>query len=176
MAKQKVPERVRWAMDVLGAVPRARVLEMGCGPGVALGLVCERLTTGHVTGIDRSAGALARARVRNAAHLAAGKADLWRGELEDFTPDAGAFDVVFAINVNVFWTGPARAGLRRLAELTRPGGVVHLLYEAPNPARATRIVEGVRAKLAEEPFTPTLVRGPSANQMGLTAVHRARGR
>lgn len=176
MAKPEVPARLRWAVEVLDLAPEARVLEVGCGPGVALALVCERLTTGHVTGIDRSASAIARATARNAAHLASGRARLWRGDWRDFVPETGAFDAVFAVNVNAFWTGPARAGLHRLSALLRPGGVVSLLYEAPDAGQARRITETVGARLAEALFTPTLVRGPTPECLGVTAVHAPRAR
>ena len=60
----RIPPRLRTAVDVLDPAPNVRVLEVGCGPGVALALVCQRVTDGHVTGLDRSATAVERARAR----------------------------------------------------------------------------------------------------------------
>lgn len=171
MAEHEIPARLRWAVEQLVIAPDARVLEIGCGTGVALGLVCERLSTGHILGIDRSASAIDRARKRNAAHIAAGRAGLWRGELNDFTSDAGAFDTVFAVNVNVFWTDPARAELRRLFELTKPGGVVLLVYEAPDARKAERIANDLHEKLTEQGFLTTSSKGPSPKLVGMTAIH-----
>lgn len=57
----RVPERIAWAVDVLSAGPADRLFEIGCGTGVALELVCDRLGDGQITGIDRSAKAITAA-------------------------------------------------------------------------------------------------------------------
>lgn len=43
----------------------------------------------------------------------------------------GSFDAAFAVNVNLFWTGPADLELAVLARVLRPGGRLHLLYDSP---------------------------------------------
>ena len=70
--------------------PSDRLLEVGCGHGVAVSLVCERLTTGTITAIDRSPKMIEMATRRNREHVDAGRAVLEAVALEDATSAIGA--------------------------------------------------------------------------------------
>jgi precorrin-6B methylase 2 len=52
--RASLSERFVRAVDTLAPDPPDRVLEVGCGHGVAVSLVCERLTSRRITAIDRS--------------------------------------------------------------------------------------------------------------------------
>jgi cyclopropane fatty-acyl-phospholipid synthase-like methyltransferase len=65
----KASERFVWAADTLEVRPADRLLEVGCGHGVAVSLVCERLTTGTITAIDRSPKMIEMATRRNREHV-----------------------------------------------------------------------------------------------------------
>jgi trans-aconitate methyltransferase len=66
----KPSERFVWAVDTLTLDPADRVLEVGCGHGVAVSLVCGRLTSGRITAIDRSKKMIEMAARRNRANVA----------------------------------------------------------------------------------------------------------
>src|SRR5919202_1834124 len=72
----KASQRFVWAVDTLEVRPADRLLEVGCGHGVAVSLVCERLTTGTITAIDRSPKMIEVATRRNREHVDAGRAVL----------------------------------------------------------------------------------------------------
>jgi ubiquinone/menaquinone biosynthesis C-methylase UbiE len=67
MTGEQVPERIRWAVRTMAPGPDDHLLEIGCGPGVAVAHVCQRLAGGQILAIDRSATAIARAARRAAA-------------------------------------------------------------------------------------------------------------
>src|SRR3954452_22513989 len=92
----KASERFLWAVDTLEVRPADRLLEVGCGHGIAVALVCERLTTGTITAIDRSAKMIEMATRRNREHLDAGRAALEAIALEHADLDDRRFDKVFA--------------------------------------------------------------------------------
>jgi ubiquinone/menaquinone biosynthesis C-methylase UbiE len=125
-----VSDRLRAVVDRLDVQPADRVLEIGCGHGVAAGYVCERLDTGHLTAVDRSAKMIEAAARRNAAFVEAGKADFVVATLEDLDLGERSFDKVFAVRVGLFHREPERA--RALAERwLAPGGRLLAVFDEP---------------------------------------------
>ena len=124
-------ERLRRVVDGLGLRPGDRVLEIGCGHGVAATLVCERLDGGRLTAVDRSPKIIAAAARRNAACVEAGTAEFLVAALEEMDLGDRRFDVIFAVRVGLFHREPERA--RRLAERwLAPGGRLSASFDAPH--------------------------------------------
>src|SRR5438046_10306910 len=103
----KASERFVWAVDTLEVRPADRLLEVGCGHGVAVSLVCERLTAGTITAIDRSTTMIEMATRRTRAHVDAGTAVPEPIALEDDDRGDPRFDQVFARSVATLWPRPA---------------------------------------------------------------------
>jgi SAM-dependent methyltransferase len=121
-------ERLRRIVDALDIRPGQRVLEIGCGHGVAATYVLDR--GARLTAIDRSPAMIAAARSRNPAgeFLVAG--------LEDADLGDRRFDTIFAVRVGLFHREPDRA--RALAERwLAPGGRLHVFYDSPTSRRAS---------------------------------------
>jgi SAM-dependent methyltransferase len=162
-------ERLAWAVDALDVQPADRVLEVGCGHGVAATLVCERLDGGRITAIDRSAKMIDMATRRNEEHVAAGTAVFETVELERADFGDERFDKVFGVHVAALWrsAGAAEAVRRHLA----PGGGLYVIDQAPGWRRAAdarasaeRVGEALRKRGFEvgEPLVEELEAAPIA--------------
>jgi SAM-dependent methyltransferase len=104
--------------DVLDIADGARMLDVGCGAGLALQLAAKRGAT--VTGLDASAGMIAIARQRLP------HADIRLGDLEDLPfPDA-SFTVLTSFNA-VQYASDARRALGELGRVARAGAPIAIV-------------------------------------------------
>ena len=104
-------------IDFARVEPGMRALDVGCGPGALTAALAERLGAANVAGADPSQpfADACRARVPGVeVVVAAAEALPFAG---------GAFDVALSQLV-VNFMGDAQAGVREMARVTRPGGVV----------------------------------------------------
>ncbi len=108
-------------LDLAGPLDGRDVLDVGCGDG-AYALAATRAGA-RVTGLDRSAAALAAARDRAASEGLA--VDLQAGDAGALPFAADRFDVVLAVTVLCFLEQPARA-VAEMARVLRPGGLLVL--------------------------------------------------
>jgi cyclopropane fatty-acyl-phospholipid synthase-like methyltransferase len=126
-----VSARLRAIVDGLGVQPGDRVLEIGCGQGVAATYICERLDGGHLVAVDRSPKMIEAAARRNADHLRSGRAEFLVAHLETLDLGERRFDKILAVRVGLFHRDPRRA--RSLAEpWLAPGGTLHAVFDAPS--------------------------------------------
>ncbi|WP_295071373.1 cyclopropane-fatty-acyl-phospholipid synthase family protein [Tabrizicola sp.] len=97
----RASDRIRHFVAALPLRPGLRVLEIGCGPGVAARLVAARVVPGMILAIDRSARAVAQAKAASVAEIAAGSMMVRHCAVEHFTLDDGEtpFDLAFAMRV-----------------------------------------------------------------------------
>jgi SAM-dependent methyltransferase len=142
--------------------PGLRLLEVGCGAGVAAALVCARLGDGHLLAADRSAVAVRRTAERNAAHVAAGRLTVRQAALADLDLPDGGIDAAFTVNVNLFWTGRCDREVAVLARALRPGGRLHVCYGGDGPTGPRRITDAVAAALEAGGFGDVAVLAESA--------------
>ncbi len=123
-------DRQKSIVEGLGIGPGDRVLEIGCGHGVAASHVCERLDGGRYVGVDRSAKMIESASRRNAAHVEAGRAAFVVSRLEDLDLGDERFDLIFAVRVGLFHREPERAHAL-VAPYLAPGGAVRTFFDPP---------------------------------------------
>ena len=106
------------------------VLEIGCGHGVAVREVLDRLTSGTITALDRSEKMIEAVQAGNAPAIAAGRLVPRAEALEDADFGDQRFDAIFAVNVDL----NLRLGTRwpaMLKALLKPSGRLVLAFDPP---------------------------------------------
>jgi ubiquinone/menaquinone biosynthesis C-methylase UbiE len=122
-----------WTIGLLNLSPADRVLDVGCGSGMAVGLLAAAASDGFVAGVDYSSDMVRQATRRNAAKVVAGKVELRHGDAMELPYPDGSFDVVCAIETFYFWPDPLR-GLQEARRVLRPGGQLAVTLEMSREA------------------------------------------
>lgn len=124
--------RNRWAVQLLDVRPTDRVIELGCGPGVAIATLATRASRGLVLGVDHSQVMIRQARRRNRLAIRTARVRLLHMPVESLSISDGPFDAALAVNTVGMWPDPT-ARLRELALLLRPGGRIALVSQPRCP-------------------------------------------
>jgi SAM-dependent methyltransferase len=93
--------RNQWTVDLLSLTSGARVLEIGCGPGIGLDAVLSAAPDTHVTGLDHSELMINKAAKRHADALKFCRLELVCADLENL-PRGQGFNAIFSCNVLQF--------------------------------------------------------------------------
>ncbi|MEM9954644.1 MAG: class I SAM-dependent methyltransferase [Chloroflexota bacterium] len=144
-------ERFEWSINQMNIQPTDRILEIGCGHGIAVDLICQTLSTGQITAIDRSAKMVDIAKRRNQVHIDAGHVQFHTIALEAMDFGEGHFDKIFAINVNLFWQKPI-VEIPIIHRALRDDGELYLFYQPPHADKATPILTKVQEHLVANKF------------------------
>ncbi len=125
-------ERLRAIVESMNIRPGDRVLEIGCGHGVAATFICEKLKKGRFVAIDRSRKMIGAAVSRNQSYIQAGVAKFLVIDVQDFSPRRMKFDKILAVRVALFHKSAAANGARdRLKQWLKPNGAMFLIYDEP---------------------------------------------
>lgn len=89
-------------VELMKLQPDSRVLEVGCGPGLALKFCAERVSVGNVVGLDHSPVMIAQARNRVSKAGMAPKVSLMVGGIEKLDGWTMSFDRIYSLNVIQF--------------------------------------------------------------------------
>jgi ubiquinone/menaquinone biosynthesis C-methylase UbiE len=154
-----------WIVQLLEIQPTDHILEVGCGPGLAIQGLAACAHQGFVAGIDASPLMVQEARKHNASAIKNGRVAIEQGIASALPYPDAAFDKVVAVHVIYFWSDPV-ATLRELHRVLRPGGVVAIGFRikehmpsstqkafAQTGATMYPVGEDVAALLADAGFT-----------------------
>ncbi|KRW97029.1 bifunctional 2-polyprenyl-6-hydroxyphenol methylase/3-demethylubiquinol 3-O-methyltransferase UbiG [Paracoccus sp. MKU1] len=139
----RISHRIASFIDALPLAPGLRVLEIGCGPGVAAREVSRRVGSGFVLAIDRSAKAIESAMAGSSAEIATGRLRFRQVAIEDFDLLAGEerFDLAFAMRVGALdgrHPDIERRALERVRAALKPTG--RLFIDTGHPLREIKLI------------------------------------
>ncbi len=175
MAHRNV-QRNAWVVSLLGIEPGHRVLEIGCGPGVALEHAAELATQGKVVGVDHSELMVEVASKRNAQAIATGRVEVVHGTAEAVAKRGELFDRVYAVNVVQFWDAPDKT-LMTLRSAMKPAAAIGIALQPRNRGAtdedAERTAERYEELLKEAGFVEVRVERLALQPRVICALGRA---
>jgi len=138
-----------WAMGFLDVQSDDRVLDIGCGGGMAIKLIARKAPQGFVAGVDYSEDMVRQALRRNAAAVRAGRVEIRHGNAAALPYNDDSFDKIITVESFYFWPDPV-ANLREVLRVLRgpepacpehsrraegkPGGLVAIAMEGSQEA------------------------------------------
>ena len=162
MARQHKPLTV-WTIGLMGVQPDDRILDIGCGGGMAVSLLSQVAREGFVTGLDYSPEMVRQATRRNRGAVERGRVELRQGDAMALPFAEGSFDKVCGIETFYFWPDPLQ-GLREAYRVLKVGGELAITLEMSKEAAAptSRIRKYLSRRFVERSAAaraPDLLRG-----------------
>lgn len=132
--------------------PAGRILDVGCGAGRPTAQIARRLPRARVVGVDLSATQIALARRE---HAAVENLEFRIGDALRLPFPDRSFDAAVSLASIKHWPDPGR-GVREMARVVRPGGLVFVLEADRECTRETAERFVRRWRFAPVPAVPLL--------------------
>lgn len=137
----KISKRLEEIINALPLKEGIRILEIGCGTGVAAREIANRFNDVYVLCIDRSAKAIEQSIANSGAAIANGKLHFQQVAIENFDyPGDTLFDIAFAIRVGALdgrHTELEGKALLNIAKALKPNG--KLFIDGGNPIKEIKL-------------------------------------
>lgn len=124
-------EMTGWGLGFLTFSETDSVLDVGCGGGMTLHRISEKVTRGHLAGIDYSDVSVSESRKLNAELIAEGRMDIRKASVAELPFADNTFDKAVSIESFYFWPDPPE-NLKEVARVVKPGGHLMLIAEVYN--------------------------------------------
>ncbi|WP_231564765.1 class I SAM-dependent methyltransferase [Paracoccus halophilus] len=122
-----------------------RILEIGCGPGVAAREICRLIGDGFVLAIDRSEKTIRLAQAGSEQEIASGRLEFRQAAIEEFllSPHDDLFDMAFAMRVGALdgrHPGAGKLALEKIRAALKPRG--RLFIDGGDPLQEIMLHDG----------------------------------
>ena len=129
-----------WALEHWQIAPEEELLDIGCGGGATLKRMGEKITTGHLTGIDYSPVSVETSLKTNRQDVESGKMKVLEGSVEALPFADDGFDKIITVESFYFWPNP-QENLKEVRRVLKTGGTFLLvadIYEKPGLPREVK--------------------------------------
>lgn len=117
-----------WTLGLIDIQPADHLLDIGCGNGMAIKLIAERVVEGFAAGIDHSETMVQQSLKLNRANVRAGRVEIISSNVSALPYEDESFDKVCAIESFYFWPDPV-ANLEEVLRVLKPGGLTFIAME-----------------------------------------------
>lgn len=124
-------EMTGWGLSFLTFEKTDNVLDAGCGGGMTLHRIAEKVTDGHLTGVDYSDVSVSESEKLNAGLIAEGRMDILKASVEKLPFADQTFDKIVSIESFYFWPDPPE-NLKEVSRVLKKGGRLMLIAEVYN--------------------------------------------
>ena len=129
-----------WALEHWQIAPEEELLDIGCGGGATLKRMGEKITTGHLTGVDYSPVSVKTSLKTNRQDVESGKMKVLEGSVEALPFADDGFDKIITVESFYFWPNP-QENLKEVRRVLKTGGTFLLvadIYEKPGLPREVK--------------------------------------
>jgi len=133
-----------WALEKFTFSGSERVLDIGCGGGATLHRMAEKITSGHLTGVDYSPVSVELSSKNNSDDIASGKMNVVEASVESLPFTDNSFDRIITVESFYFWPDP-QENLREVYRVLDKGGVFLIVADVYGDAELSEeSLEGIR--------------------------------
>ena len=117
-----------WALEHWQIAPEEELLDIGCGGGATLKRMGEKITTGHLTGVDYSPVSVKTSLKTNRQDVESGKMKVLEGSVEALPFADDGFDKIITVESFYFWPDP-QENLKEVRRVLKAGGIFLLVAD-----------------------------------------------
>ena len=137
----------QWGLSHLEIPRDANILDAGCGGGANVKRLLEKITDGHVTGLDYSEISVAESKKVNRKSIADGLCDIVCADVRNLPFADETFDIVTAFET-IYFLPDTEKTFEGILKVLKPGGVFFICNESDGhdkeAVKFSKIIDGMK--------------------------------
>lgn len=119
---------INWGLKSINIQPFDKIIDVGCGGGNAINIMCKDINGGNIYGVDYSALSVANAKKLNHKAVASHKVKVFEASVAELPFNDNAFDIATAFETIYFWPD-LEDNLKEVNRVLKPQGTILIVCE-----------------------------------------------